>query len=60
MEKKANQNGMDRHCDHCGVDGHMKDTCFKLHGYPDWYNDLKNKKSKNSAKFHSNFADTQL
>lgn len=26
--------GMDRHYDRYGVGGHVKDTCFKLHGYP--------------------------
>ncbi|KAG8371537.1 hypothetical protein BUALT_Bualt13G0098200 [Buddleja alternifolia] len=23
-------------CTHCGNTKHTKDTCFKLHGYPDW------------------------
>ena len=22
------------HCDYCGFDNHTKDTCYKLHGYP--------------------------
>ncbi|KAJ0513275.1 putative transcription factor interactor and regulator CCHC(Zn) family [Helianthus annuus] len=25
------------HCTHCGRDGHVKDRCFKLVGYPDWW-----------------------
>lgn len=24
-------------CDHCRKNGHMKDTCFELHGYPPWW-----------------------
>lgn len=31
---------------------------LKLHGYLDWYKDLKNKKSKTCSKIHANFADT--
>jgi hypothetical protein len=32
---------------HCGIKGHTKDKCFKLHGTPDWYKKLKNKKISN-------------
>ena len=31
------------HYDHCNVDGHVRDTCFRLHGFPDWYKDYKAK-----------------
>ena len=24
-------------CSHCGGSKYTKDTCFKLHGYPDWW-----------------------
>ncbi|KAJ8640033.1 hypothetical protein MRB53_016727 [Persea americana] len=24
-------------CTHCNGDNHVVDTCFKLHGYPDWH-----------------------
>ena len=24
-------------CSHCGGSKHTKDTCFKLHGYLDWW-----------------------
>ena len=27
-----------RHCNHCKRSGHTSDQCFKLIGYPDWYN----------------------
>jgi hypothetical protein len=31
-------------CTHCGNTKHTKDTCFKIHGYPDWWHELKAKK----------------
>lgn len=31
-------------CAHCGNSRHTKDTCFKLHGYPDWWKELQTKK----------------
>ncbi|KAL0320346.1 UNVERIFIED_CONTAM: Retrovirus-related Pol polyprotein from transposon RE1 [Sesamum radiatum] len=33
-------------CEHCHRTGHNKDTCFKLHGVPDWYKDLHDQKRK--------------
>ncbi|XP_058196889.1 uncharacterized protein LOC131312891 [Rhododendron vialii] len=27
----------DRKCTHCNGIGHTVDTCFQLHGYPDWH-----------------------
>ncbi|KAL4644557.1 hypothetical protein ACB092_02G173100 [Castanea dentata] len=27
-------------CAHCGNSKHTCDTCFKLHGYPDWWNNF--------------------
>ncbi|KAL0454835.1 UNVERIFIED_CONTAM: Retrovirus-related Pol polyprotein from transposon RE1 [Sesamum latifolium] len=33
-------------CSHCGRTGHMKETCFKLNGVPDWYKDLKDQKRR--------------
>uniref|UniRef100_A0A803MDU7 Retrovirus-related Pol polyprotein from transposon TNT 1-94-like beta-barrel domain-containing protein n=1 Tax=Chenopodium quinoa TaxID=63459 RepID=A0A803MDU7_CHEQI len=31
----------DRKCDHCKGKGHTIDSCFELHGNPEWYNTLK-------------------
>ncbi|KAL2932606.1 UDP-glucose 4-epimerase [Bienertia sinuspersici] len=28
---------LDRFCDHCKSKGHTRETCFKLHGFPDWH-----------------------
>lgn len=33
-------------CTHCGNMKHTKETCFKLHGYPDWWEELKTKKKR--------------
>ncbi|KAJ0077247.1 hypothetical protein Patl1_36424 [Pistacia atlantica] len=33
-------------CSHCGNSRHTRDTCFKLHGYLDWWNDLEAKKGR--------------
>ncbi|KAL0339458.1 UNVERIFIED_CONTAM: Retrovirus-related Pol polyprotein from transposon RE1 [Sesamum angustifolium] len=37
-------------CEHCRKSGHLKETCFKLHGTPEWYRDLTEKKTKRSRK----------
>ena len=43
-----------RHCDYCNNDGHVRDTCFCLHGYLDWYKEYK-------ARTHAaNMAETPL
>ncbi|KAF9622368.1 hypothetical protein IFM89_031171 [Coptis chinensis] len=39
VDSTANNNNNNRgkphyHCDHCGIDGHSKERCFKLNGYP--------------------------
>ena len=31
-------------CTHCGNMKHTHETCFKLHGYPDWWNELRARK----------------
>lgn len=52
--KKSN-----KHCDHRKVDGHTSDTCFKLHGHPDWYKEYKESRKNGPAKkFVVNFAAT--
>jgi hypothetical protein len=37
-KSKAPSDGMK--CTHCGNAKHTRETCFKLHGYPDWWHDL--------------------
>ncbi|RVW98674.1 hypothetical protein CK203_032168 [Vitis vinifera] len=36
-------------CSHCGNSKHTRDTCFKLHGYPGWWNDLWAKKGRDEG-----------
>ncbi|KAF7808820.1 uncharacterized protein G2W53_035563 [Senna tora] len=31
-------------CSHCQMNGHLRETCFKLNGYPEWYRDLQERK----------------
>ncbi|KAL6336046.1 hypothetical protein AAG906_003673 [Vitis piasezkii] len=31
-------------CTHCGITKHTRETCFKLHGYPDWWHELQAQK----------------
>ncbi|KAJ0096195.1 hypothetical protein Patl1_16565 [Pistacia atlantica] len=50
----------ERHCDFYNNNGHTKETCFKLHGYPDWYKDLKEQKGKTQHKTYANMTDTPL
>ncbi|KAF7811806.1 uncharacterized protein G2W53_032782 [Senna tora] len=43
-----------KYCEHCHMNGHLKEACFKLQGYPNWYKELKkrnpnNKKPSNLA-----------
>lgn len=46
MERKD-----DKHCDHCKMQGHTRESCFKLNGYPEWYVELmKNRKEKKFGK----------
>ncbi|XP_057999024.1 uncharacterized protein LOC131177875 [Hevea brasiliensis] len=45
-KKKEFRKKETRTCDHCNASGHTRDTCFKLHGYPEWFTELKQKKGK--------------
>lgn len=33
-------------CTHCGNMKHTCETCFKLHGYPEWWNDFQARKKR--------------
>ncbi|KAF7802862.1 uncharacterized protein G2W53_041973 [Senna tora] len=43
--KKKDLSKKDKYCDHCKVNGHTKDTCFKIHGYLEWWKELKEKRT---------------
>ncbi|KAL5826966.1 hypothetical protein ACOSQ3_018812 [Xanthoceras sorbifolium] len=36
-------------CTHCGNTRHTRETCFKLHGYPDWWNEFQTRKKHEGA-----------
>lgn len=48
----------DRNCDYCKATGHTRDTCFKLHGYPDLYKQLKKDKAATSGKGYANMTNS--
>ncbi|KAF7810395.1 UBN2_3 domain-containing protein [Senna tora] len=39
-----------RCCTHSSRNGHTADTCFKKHGYPDWFKEYKNQKGSSHQK----------
>ena len=41
LNDKKKGKGTDEGCTHCGNPKHTRDTYFKLHGYPEWWEDLK-------------------
>ncbi|EEF29139.1 conserved hypothetical protein [Ricinus communis] len=49
------------HYDFCDMDGHVQDTCFRLHEYPEWYKELKEQRAKSTrGKALTNMANTPL
>ncbi|KAL0337523.1 UNVERIFIED_CONTAM: Retrovirus-related Pol polyprotein from transposon RE1 [Sesamum calycinum] len=44
-----------QYCTHCDRSGHTKDTCFKIHGTPDWYKDLVEQKRRDFGAQGRNF-----
>ncbi|KAF7838786.1 uncharacterized protein G2W53_007268 [Senna tora] len=42
--KRKDLSKKDKYCDHCNANGHTRETCFKIHGFPDWFKELREKK----------------
>ncbi|KAL0455042.1 UNVERIFIED_CONTAM: hypothetical protein Slati_0843400 [Sesamum latifolium] len=40
VKKKGPIDKRNLFCSHCNRSGHNKETCFKIHGFLDWYKDL--------------------
>lgn len=57
QNSKHNQKKEDQLCEHCKETSHMKDSCIKLHGCPNWYKQLKKDKPKNGGRGYANMAD---
>lgn len=36
-------------CSHCGENGHEARECFKLRGYPEWFEEYKEQRSKDQS-----------
>ncbi|KAK6163100.1 hypothetical protein DH2020_002941 [Rehmannia glutinosa] len=36
-------------CEHCNGTGHEISKCFKLHGYPDWYKQLREERGRSAV-----------
>ncbi|KAF7814212.1 uncharacterized protein G2W53_028181 [Senna tora] len=43
--KRKDSSKKDKFCDHCKVNGHTRETCFKIHGYPEWFKELREKRA---------------
>ena len=46
---KGQMEGVSNGCSYCGNMKHTRETCFKLHGYPEWWTELKARKYKEST-----------
>uniref|UniRef100_A0A2C9UI27 Uncharacterized protein n=1 Tax=Manihot esculenta TaxID=3983 RepID=A0A2C9UI27_MANES len=46
FKKKGFIKKEDRLCIYYNSSGHTRDTCFKIHRYPEWFTELKHKKKK--------------
>ncbi|KAF7843884.1 Integrase, catalytic core [Senna tora] len=47
---KSKDDKKNKVCSHCQMKGHTEEECFKIVGYPEWYNDLKDQRKKGSGK----------
>ncbi|KAL2251505.1 UNVERIFIED_CONTAM: hypothetical protein Sindi_2272800, partial [Sesamum indicum] len=36
-------------CKECGKSGHLKEVCFEIHGYPEWYKNLMEQRKKSMS-----------
>ncbi|XP_011101953.1 uncharacterized protein LOC105179992 [Sesamum indicum] len=47
MKRKSFADKKQMYCDNCKKNDHIKDNCFELKGFPDWYKDLIEQRKKN-------------
>ncbi|KAL2923610.1 Copia protein [Bienertia sinuspersici] len=43
MRSDYKKSNLDKKCSHCGMRGHIKEECFKIIGYPEWFTKSKGK-----------------
>jgi transposase InsO family protein len=48
MKRPINSKKGNRKCTHCNGNNHVMETCFKLHGYPEWHPKGKKEEALNS------------
>ncbi|XP_011101952.1 uncharacterized protein LOC105179988 [Sesamum indicum] len=46
QQRKQHMDKRSQYCTHYAKAGHAKETCFKLHGYPEWFKELAEKKKR--------------
>jgi len=56
VKKDSRKTKTSKFCDHYQKSGHDKDQCFKLIGYPEWYDDLKGRKKSAGPRLAANVA----
>ncbi|KAF7807109.1 uncharacterized protein G2W53_039270 [Senna tora] len=49
IEDRRNEK-LAKHCDYCQQNGHTREGCFKLIGYPEWFKELREQRKKNGKK----------
>ncbi|KAL0427911.1 UNVERIFIED_CONTAM: Retrovirus-related Pol polyprotein from transposon RE1 [Sesamum latifolium] len=45
-KRKGVQDKKNQYCTHCNKTGHLKEHCFEIYGYPDWYKNLVDQRKK--------------
>lgn len=58
-KKKYGNKKEDMTCDHCDGNSHIRDTCFKLHDYPEWFKQLR-KENNSSSRTQANMVSNPL
>ncbi|KAL0309999.1 UNVERIFIED_CONTAM: hypothetical protein Sradi_5942200 [Sesamum radiatum] len=54
MDKKS------QFCSHCDKSGHTRETCFKLHGYPEWYKTMQEQKKRDGRNFNAHMTQDKV
>ncbi|KAL0368365.1 UNVERIFIED_CONTAM: Retrovirus-related Pol polyprotein from transposon RE1 [Sesamum calycinum] len=54
MDKKS------QFCRHCDKSGHTRETCFKLHGYPEWYKTMQEQKKRDGMNFNAHMTQDKV